>query len=104
MIEKNKDLICPIDGSELKSLSDKKIKFKKFQFPVRYGIPCLFVEKDHNSTNSSKLNNVKSFYTKYPFPNYNDFHILSYQNKETFYTLIQLLGVYSLDEKSNRYW
>ena len=73
MIEKNKDLICPIDGSELKSLSDKKIKFKKFQFPVRYGIPCLFVEKDHNSTNSSKLNNVKSFYTKYPFPNYNDF-------------------------------
>ena len=31
-------------------------------------------------------------------------HILSYQNKETFYTLIQLLGVYSLDEKSNRYW
>jgi len=73
MIKENEDLICPIDGSKFKSLSNKRIQFENFKYPVKFGIPCLFVEKDENKVNLSKLNNVKNFYTKYSFPNYNDF-------------------------------
>jgi len=73
MINENEDLICPIDGSKFKSLSNKRIQFENFKYPVKFGIPCLFVEKNENKKNVLKLNNVKNFYTKYPFPNYNDF-------------------------------
>ena len=73
MINENEDLICPIDGSKFKSLSNKRIQFENFKYPVKFGIPCLFVEKNENKKNVLKLSNVKNFYTKYPFPNYNDF-------------------------------
>ena len=73
MIKENKDLICPLTGSNLISLSKNNIKFEKSEYPVKFEIPCLFVEKDSNNFNTKKLKNVKDFYTKYPFPNYNEF-------------------------------
>ena len=48
MINENEDLICPIDGSKFKSLSNKRIQFQNFKYPVKFGIPCLFVEKNEN--------------------------------------------------------
>ena len=69
----NSDLICPIDGSNLVKQTNKFVFFKKFKYPVISGIPCLYTDKKNSKKDSEKLINVKKFYTKHPFPNYNDF-------------------------------
>jgi len=67
------DLICPFDGSTLTQQSNKFLQFKKFKYSIISGIPCLYVGKNNDKDDVKKLINVKKFYTKYPFPNYNDF-------------------------------
>ena len=37
----NNDFCCPVDGSSLKGQTKKIIKFKKFEYPIVSGIPCL---------------------------------------------------------------
>ena len=74
MNKKINDLICPNDGSRLIKRSRKFYHFKDFKYPVISGIPCLYIDTNNNNKiNLKKLNNVKKFYSKYPFPNYNDF-------------------------------
>ena len=64
------DLICPNDGSRLIKRSGKFYHFKDFKYPIISGIPCLYIDRNNNNntTDVKKLNNVKKFYTKYPFP------------------------------------
>ena len=69
----NNDLICPIDGSGITQQSNKCLYFKKFKYPIISGIPCLYTDINNNNRDGKKLINVKKFYTKYPFPNYNEF-------------------------------
>ena len=69
----NNDLICPIDGSVITQQSNKFLYFKKFKYPIISGIPCLYTDINNNNSDGKKLINVKKFYTKYPFPNYNEF-------------------------------
>ena len=69
----NNDIICPFDGSKLIQKSNKFLRFKKFKYPIISGIPCLYFDKNSDKSDVDKLINVKKFYTKYPFPNYNDF-------------------------------
>ena len=74
MNKKINDLICPNDGSRLIKRSSKFYHFKDFKYPVISGIPCLYIDTNNNNKiNFKKLNNVKKFYSKYPFPNYNNF-------------------------------
>ena len=69
----NNDLICPIDGSGITQQLNKFLYFKKFKYPIISGIPCLYTDINNNNRDGKKLINVKKFYTKYPFPNYNEF-------------------------------
>ena len=79
----NKDYCCPIDGSNLSIRTKKKIKFKKFEYPIVSGIPCLYFDKNEDKILRNKTINVKKFYTKYPFPNYNDFDDIQLFVKKT---------------------
>ena len=79
----NNDFCCPVDGSNQTEQTKNKLKFKKFEYPIISGIPCLYFDKNEDKIHTNKTINVKEFYTKYPFPNYNDFDDIQFFVKKT---------------------
>ena len=58
----NNDFCCPVDGSSLKGQTKKIIKFKKFEYPIVSGIPCLYFDRNEDKIIKNKTINVKKFY------------------------------------------